>query len=83
MSVIRGFFFEAFTIPTSSLEKSLMVGDFLFVNKVCYGAKVPQTPMAFPFAHHTLPLWGVQFHPESIQTQFGKQLIQNWLKYCV
>ena len=54
-SIIRGFFFEAFTIPTSSLEKSLMVGDFLFVNKVCYGAKVPQTPMAFPFAHHTLP----------------------------
>jgi len=54
-SIIRGFFLEAFTIPTSSLEKSLMVGDFLFVNKVCYGAKVPQTPMAFPFAHHTLP----------------------------
>ncbi len=54
-SIIRGFFFEAFTIPTSSLEKSLMVGDFLFVNKVCYGAKVPQTPMAIPFAHHTLP----------------------------
>lgn len=54
-SIIRGFFFEAFTIPTSSLEKSLMVGDFLFVNKLCYGAKVPQTPIAFPFAHHTLP----------------------------
>lgn len=54
-SIIRGFFFEAFTIPTSSLEKSLMVGDFLFVNKVCYGAKVPQTPIALPFAHHTLP----------------------------
>ena len=54
-SIIRGFFFEAFTIPTSSLEKSLMVGDFLFVNKVCYGAKVPQTPISFPFAHHTLP----------------------------
>ena len=54
-SIIRGFFFEAFTIPTSSLEKSLMVGDFLFVNKICYGAKVPQTPMAIPFAHHTLP----------------------------
>jgi len=55
-SIIRTFFFEAFTIPTSSLEKSLMVGDFLFVNKVCYGAKVPQTPLSFPFAHHTLPL---------------------------
>lgn len=54
-SIIRGFFFEAFTIPTSSLEKSLMVGDFLFVNKLCYGPKIPQTPIAFPFAHHTLP----------------------------
>ena len=55
-SVIRSFFLEAFTIPTSSLEKSLMVGDFLFVNKFAYGAKTPQTPLSFPFAHHTLPL---------------------------
>lgn len=55
-SIIRTFFLEAFTIPTSSLEKSLMVGDFLFVNKLAYGAKIPQTPIAFPFAHHTLPL---------------------------
>lgn len=54
-SVIRTFFLEAFTIPTSSLEKSLMVGDFLFVSKFSYGAKVPQTPLAFPFAHHTMP----------------------------
>jgi signal peptidase I len=55
-SIIRGYFIEAFTIPTSSLEKSLMVGDFLFVNKFAYGPKIPQTPLAFPFAHHTLPL---------------------------
>lgn len=54
-SIIRTFFLEAFTIPTSSLEKSLMVGDFLFVNKFAYGPKIPQTPIAFPFAHHTLP----------------------------
>ena len=54
-SVIRTFFLEAFTIPTSSLEKSLLVGDFLFVSKISYGAKVPQTPLAFPFAHHTMP----------------------------
>lgn len=54
-SIIRTFFLEAFTIPTSSLEKSLMVGDFLFVNKLAYGAKTPQTPISFPFAHHTLP----------------------------
>jgi signal peptidase I len=55
-SIIRGYFIEAFTIPTSSLEKSLMVGDFLFVNKFAYGPKLPQTPLSFPFAHHTLPL---------------------------
>jgi signal peptidase I len=54
-SIIRGYFIEAFTIPTSSLEKSLMVGDFLFVNKFAYGPKLPQTPLSFPFAHHTLP----------------------------
>ncbi len=54
-SIIRGYFIEAFTIPTSSLEKSLMVGDFLFVNKFAYGPKIPQTPLSFPFAHSTLP----------------------------
>ncbi len=55
-TVIRTFFFEAFTIPTSSLEKSMMVGDYLFVSKVSFGAKIPNTPLSFPFAHHTLPL---------------------------
>ncbi len=54
-TVIRTFFLEAFTIPTSSLEKSLMVGDYLFVSKISYGAKIPNTPLSFPFAHHTLP----------------------------
>jgi signal peptidase I len=55
-TIIRTFYFEAFTIPTSSLEKTLLVGDFLFVSKVSYGARVPNTPLSFPFAHHTLPL---------------------------
>lgn len=54
-TVIRTFFLEAFTIPTSSLEKSMMVGDYLFVSKVSFGAKIPNTPLSFPFAHHTLP----------------------------
>ena len=55
-TVIRMFFIEAFTIPTPSMEKSLLVGDFLFVSKVSYGARIPNTPLSFPFAHHTLPL---------------------------
>lgn len=54
-SIIRTFFIEAFTIPTSSMEKTLLVGDYLFVSKVSYGSKLPNTPIAFPFAHHTLP----------------------------
>jgi signal peptidase I len=54
-TIIRTFFFEAFTIPTSSLEKSLLVGDYLFVSKISYGAKVPNTPLSFPFAHNTMP----------------------------
>lgn len=55
-SIIRTFFLEAFKIPTPSMEKNLLVGDFLFVSKVSYGPKIPQTPVAFPFVHHTLPV---------------------------
>jgi len=55
-TIIRIFFIEAYTIPTSSMEKSLLVGDYLFVSKVAYGPRVPMTPLSFPFVHHTLPL---------------------------
>jgi signal peptidase I len=54
-SVIRGFFLEAFTIPTPSMEKSMLVGDYLFVSKMSYGAKIPQTPVSVPFVHNALP----------------------------
>ncbi|MBW6533664.1 MAG: signal peptidase I [Mariniphaga sp.] len=53
---IRMFFIEAYTIPTSSMEKSLLVGDYLFVSKVAYGPKTPNTPISFPFVHNTMPL---------------------------
>ncbi|MFT5337143.1 MAG: signal peptidase I [Luteibaculaceae bacterium] len=55
-TIIRTFLIEAYTIPTPSMEKSMMVGDYLFVSKASYGPKLPNTPVAFPFAHHTLPL---------------------------
>ena len=54
-TLIRMLFFEAYTIPTSSMEKSMLVGDYLFVSKVAYGPKMPNTPLAVPFTHHTLP----------------------------
>ncbi len=53
---IRMFFIEAYTIPTSSMEKSMLIGDYLFVSKTAYGPKLPNTPLSFPFVHHTLPL---------------------------
>lgn len=55
---IRLFFLEQYTIPTSSMEKSMMVGDYLFVSKTAYGPKLPNTPVSFPFVHNTMPLLG-------------------------
>ena len=55
-TIIRMFFLEAYTIPTSSMEKSMLVGDYLFVSKIHYGVRIPNTPLSFPFAHNILPL---------------------------
>ena len=54
-TIIRTFIFEAYTIPTASMEKALLVNDFLFVNKMSYGARIPQTPISFPFVHNVMP----------------------------
>lgn len=52
---IRTYVFEPFQIPTGSMEKTLLIGDFLFVNKLPYGPKVPVTPLSFPLVHNTIP----------------------------
>jgi signal peptidase I len=54
--ILRAFFCEFYTIPTSSEEGTLMVGDYLVVSKITYGPKIPQTFIAVPFVHHTFPL---------------------------
>ena len=53
---INLFFFQNFVIPSSSLEKSLLTGDYLFVSKVSYGPRIPQTPLTMPLTQHTLPI---------------------------
>ncbi len=51
------YFFQNYVIPSSSLEKSLLVGDYLFVSKMSYGARIPQTPLHMPLTQHTLPVF--------------------------
>jgi len=55
-TIVHTYFIQPFTIPTSSLEKSLLVGDFLFVSKFHYGARTPMTAVSFPMVHDTIPV---------------------------
>ena len=71
-TLIRGLFIEAYTIPTGSMEKTLLVGDFLFVSKVNYGARMPITPVSFPFAHHTMPITGTKAYWDGIQWKYRR-----------
>ena len=50
------FFFQNFVIPSSSLEKTLLTGDYLLVSKLAYGPRIPQTPLTMPMTQHTLPI---------------------------
>ena len=54
VTLINIFLFQNYRIPTPSMEKSLLVGDHLFVSKLAYGPRLPNTPIAFPFTQHTL-----------------------------
>lgn len=55
-TIVHTYFIQPFTIPTSSLEKTLLVGDFLFVSKNHYGARTPMTAVSFPMVHDTIPV---------------------------
>ena len=52
---INQFFFQNFVIPSSSLEKTLLTGDYLLVSKLSYGPRIPQTPLTMPLTQHNLP----------------------------
>jgi signal peptidase I len=56
VTLINIFLFQNYRIPTGSMEKSLLIGDHLFVSKIAYGPRMPNTPVAFPFTQHTMPL---------------------------
>ena len=67
VTLINIFFFQAFKIPSSSMERSLLTGDYLFVGKTAYGPKLPQTPLSVPFVHNTMPGSGKESYSTALQ----------------
>ena len=67
---IRAFFIEAYVMPTPSMERTLLVGDHIFVSKVNYGARTPMTPLSFPFAHNTLPNFYVRSYWDGFELPY-------------
>lgn len=57
IAIFRAFFFEAYTIPSASMEKSLLSGDYILVSKLSYGSRLPNTPLSLPFAHQRFPFY--------------------------
>ncbi|MCQ2312730.1 MAG: signal peptidase I [Paludibacteraceae bacterium] len=75
---INVYIFQNYQIPSSSLEKSLRVGDFLFVSKMAYGARVPNTPLSMPLVQHTMPAWlgGGKSYIETPQWEYKR--LKGW-----
>ena len=69
---INLFFFQNYVIPSSSLEKSLLTGDYLFVSKVSYGPRIPETPLTMPLTQHTLPVFGCKSYIEWPQWDYRR-----------
>ena len=69
---INLFFFQNYVIPSSSLEKSLLTGDYLFVSKVSYGPRKPQTPLTLPLTQHTLPVFECKSYIEWPQWKYER-----------
>ncbi len=72
--IIRGLFLELYNIPSSSMEKSLMVGDYVVVSKLAYGPRTTMTPLAVPLVHNVLPLTGgsVESYSKLIQLPYHR-----------
>jgi len=71
-TLIRTFVFEAYTIPTGSMEKTLLINDFLFVSKFSYGPRIPNTPLSIPFVHNTLPITNGNSYVEWIKIPYTR-----------
>ena len=71
-TLIRTFIFEAYVIPSGSMEKTLLVKDFLFVSKLSYGPRIPNTPLSVPFVHNYLPITDGKSYSTAIQLPYTR-----------
>ena len=71
-TLIRTFFFEAYTIPTGSMQNTMMINDYLFVSKLAYGPRVPMTPLAVPLVHNTMPFTGGKSYTEAVEWKYHR-----------
>lgn len=69
-TLIRTFIFEAYTIPSGSMEKTLLIRDFLFVSKLSYGPRIPNTPLSIPFVHNYTPVTNSRSYSELIKLPY-------------
>ena len=72
VTFINIFFIQAFKIPSSSMESSLLTGDHLFVSKTAYGPRLPQTPISMPFVHNVFPISGKESYSKAIQFPYRR-----------
>ena len=72
VTMINIFIFQNYKIPTGSMEKTMQIGDHLFVSKLKYGPKIPNTPISFPFAQNTMPLINTKSYVEWIQWPYKR-----------
>jgi signal peptidase I len=71
-TLIRTFSCEAYTIPSGSMEGTMLINDYLFVNKMAYGPRIPITPLAVPLVHNTLPLVGSRSYTEAVHWNYHR-----------
>lgn len=79
-SIVHTYFIQPYVIPTPSLEKTLLVGDFLFVSKFHYGARVPMTVVAAPMVHDSLPILKTKSYIADVDPETAKNSWQNKLR---
>ncbi|HLK30359.1 MAG TPA: S26 family signal peptidase [Puia sp.] len=71
-TLIRAFVFESYAIPSGSMEKTMLVNDYLFANKLSYGPRIPNTPLALPFVHNKIPFINTKSYVDWIQLPYTR-----------